>query len=105
MSQSNKIEIIDKKCADYLREKGKIIQKGREISKKIEELQTEQNKLMLQAQKFADKATPIVNKACAGRLGEYEMIEGYDIKGEDKIIVKTYDVLEEFKKAFKEKKK
>jgi hypothetical protein len=87
----------------FLTEKGNEITLGREIQKEIEELQEKQNKHALRAQKFTEKIVPLVKELVKGQLGEYETVSTIELK-DGKVAVNTYDVVEEFKAIYNEKK-
>jgi hypothetical protein len=97
------------KLKDLLAQKGRLINEGRKYTQTIEEAEEYRNKLALQAQKVQDKVTPIVLKKWsemkeAEGIDEFEEIERVELK-DDNVIIHTYNALEEFKKAFRDKQK
>jgi len=102
-------EIIkeDKKIKSILLERKELIEKGREITKQIEELETERNKIALKAEKLRDKIVPWANKIRKEECGTYENIEKiepvYDDPNDYQIKITIFDAVEEYKKALDEK--
>jgi predicted nucleic acid-binding Zn-ribbon protein len=74
------------------------------LMKKREELETERNKIALKIQKIKDKLVPILKKEITPHLQEFDDTESVELKN-GKIIVKTFNYLEDFKKQFRNKKK
>lgn len=74
------------------------------LMKKREEMERERNKIALKIQKIKDKLVPILKKEITPFLQEYEDTESVELK-EGKILVKTFNYLENWKKAFKNKKR
>lgn len=75
-----------------------------DLKKEGEELEIERNKLALKVQKIKDRSIPIIQKEVRPFLKEYEDIESAELKG-GKILVKTFNHLDEWKKKFAEKNK
>jgi DNA anti-recombination protein RmuC len=96
--------IQSKELLKLLQSKSTLVDEGRAITKEIEKLETDRRKVGLQIQKMKDKIIPLVKKLTDGKLGEYEEISTVEPKG-DEIIVETVDVVEDFKKQYKEAKK
>lgn len=96
------ITFKDDKMKKLLEEKGVLVNEGRELTKKIEELEKERAKVGLKIQKVKDKLIPIVESKIKPQLEEFEDIETVEVKG-DMIVVKKFSHLEEFKKAWREK--
>lgn len=93
--------IKNKTLVDLLIKKGALIDDARAISKKIEELENDRRKVGLQVQKLKDKIIPLVHKETKDLLGEYEEISEVEPK-DGEVIIKTVDVLENFKRDYKE---
>lgn len=74
------------------------------LKKQKEDIEIERNKVALKVQKLKDRLIPIAQKLMRPHLGEFEDMESVEIKGE-KIEVKVYSHLNDWKKAFKEKNK
>ena len=72
------------------------------LMKKRDELETERNKVALKIQKIKDKLIPILKKEIKPFLKEYDDTESVEIKN-GKIMVETFNYLENFKKQFKSK--
>lgn len=87
-----------------LEEKEELVNQGRALTVEIEKLEKDRAKIGMQIQKRKDKIIPLVEKEVKPKLGEYEDIETVTLeKGE--IVVKVFNHLEEFKKAFAERNK
>lgn len=82
-----------------LDKKGALIDEGRVISGKIEDLQTELNKKGLQVQKVKDKITVAVDELMKPHLGEYEFWNHTEIV-DGKVAVDYVNAMEEFKTNF-----
>ena len=63
-------------------------------------LEQERNKVALKVQKIKDRIIPLVQKEVKPLLGEYEDIETAKTK-DGKVVINTFDRLEEFKRQFK----
>jgi len=99
------MNIQNKDLYKLLTDKDKLVNEGREISKQIDDLEKERNKLAMQIQKLKDKVIPIVQKEMEGKLNEYEEIsevKSTEVEGE--VEISTYDQVEQFKEFLKEKK-
>jgi len=96
--------ITHQELHDLLTKKDKLVNEGRELSKQIEDLETERNKLALQIQKVKDKVIPIVQKEMEGKLGEYEEISEVKTTEDGQVDIAIYDQVEQFKEYLKEKK-
>jgi predicted nucleic acid-binding Zn-ribbon protein len=70
------------------------------LMKKREELEAERNKIALKIQKFKDKIVPTLKKLIKPHLKEFDDTETVEIK-DGKILVKTFNYLEDFKTKFK----
>jgi len=84
--------------------KSGLVDQGRELSKAIEKLENDRRKVGLQIQKLKDKILPLVAKLTIDKLVEFEEISTVDIKG-DEIEIKTFNVVDDFKKDYLEAKK
>lgn len=89
-----------------LLEKNKLVQKGRKLTKEIEDLETERNKYGLQIQKLKDQIVPLAEGLIKDKLGEFEMLTMINaVEGKGHFVVLEYvDQVEEFKKALTAKK-
>ncbi len=96
------IRVQNEKIKKILLERADLINQGREISKKIEELEKERNKLVLQADKLRDKIIPFINKIRKENCDRYENIESVVVDGDD-IVIKVFDAIEEYKKILDKK--
>lgn len=92
----------DKKIAKLLVEKAELIKQGRELSKRIEQDESDRNKLALRVQKIKDKIMPFAKKIKKKELGKYEDIQSIELDG-DNIVITTFNYLDEYKKALDEK--
>lgn len=99
-------KIIHKELYDLLNQKSKLVEAGRALTKKIDDLETERNKVGLQIQKLKDVIIPLVESIMAKSLGEFEMITTVEVDKEKKhqIIINYIDQIEEYKKAIRERK-
>lgn len=93
------LKIQSKELSSLLAKKNEFVTEGRELSKKIEALESERNKCGLQIQKMKDKIIPLVKKLTDGKLGEFEDITTVETFGSD-VVINTYDVVEDFKKQY-----
>lgn len=98
-----KYEFEDKKMVEVLAEKDKIVKEGRDISKEIEKLEMKRNQIGLKIEKVKGKAKKWVEKNVKLE-GEFEEIERMDVEN-GKIVVHTFDMVEEYKDAIREKRK
>ena len=96
------LEFDDKKVKKALIEKGLLIEKGREISQKIEDLQTERNKIGLKVQKIKDDTVLPFAREVKKTLGKYEDLETLQLVN-GKIVVNIFDYLERYKEEFDKK--
>ena len=96
------LEFEDKKVKKALIEKGLLIEKGREISQKIEDLQTELNKIGLKVQKIKDDTVLPFAREVKKTLGKYEDLETLQLVN-GKIVVNVFDYLERYKEEFDKK--
>jgi seryl-tRNA synthetase len=100
--KDGKLITQDSKITNLLLKKEALVKDGRELSKQIESMEQERNKLALQIQKIKDKLTPFTKSIKKEHLGKYEDIESIDIDG-DNIVIKPFDYIEEYKKVLDEK--
>jgi hypothetical protein len=96
--------LSNKELGTLLTKKSGFVDEGRAITKQIEELETARRKVGLQIQKLKDKIVPLVAKLTEGKLAEFEEISTVDLKG-DEIEIKTFNVVEDFKRDYLEAKK
>lgn len=77
-----------------------MIDEHRELLKQKEVLERDRNKVALKVQKIKDKIIPIVQKEVRPLLKEYDDIE--TAKTQDgKVVISTFNYLEDFKAKFK----
>ena len=77
-----------------------MIDDHKKLLKDKEILERERNKIALKVQKIKDRVIPIVQKEVKPLLGEYDDIETAKTK-EGKVVITTYNHLEDFKRKFK----
>ena len=95
----NELTLKDPKVVKLLKEKEKIVTKGRELSKQIEKLETERNKLALQAQKIKDKIMPFAKMVKEKYLNRYNGIQSISLGKDGDIKIVSFDYIEEYKKV------
>ena len=94
------IQIENDIIKELLVTKEDLVTKGRELTKQINDLESERNKIGLKIQKVKDKIIPAIEKAVKPLLeNDFEDIESVKIEN-DKISVNIFDHAEEFKKTF-----
>lgn len=71
------------------------------LLKEREGIERERNKGALKVQKIKDRIIPLVQKEVKPLLEKYDDIETAQAKGIDKVIISTFNHLEDFKKKFK----
>ena len=98
------IKLNNKELLKLLQSKSTLVDEGRGITKEIEKLETDRRKVGLQIQKLKDKIIPLVTKLTKDSMAEYEEISTVDVK-DDEIIVEIVDVVENFKRDYKEARK
>lgn len=91
--------IKSKELSKALKEKEKLVNDGRDITKQIEKLEADRRKIGLQIQKIKDKVIPLVGKLMEGKLAEFEEISTVEPKGDD-IDIQVINVVEGFKKDY-----
>lgn len=72
------------------------------LMKEREEKERERNKIALKVQKIKDRVVPLIQKEVKPLLKEYEDIETARTKN-GKVVINTFNHLEEFKRKFKSK--
>jgi predicted nucleic acid-binding Zn-ribbon protein len=72
--------------------------------KKREELERDRNKIALKIQKFKDKLIPMLKKEIKPHLKEFEDTQTVELK-DGKVVVETFDYLEDYKARFRSKKR
>lgn len=73
------------------------------LLKQKETLERDRNKIALKIQKIKDKIVPIIQKECKPLLkNEFDDIETASIK-DDKIVIKTFNHVEDFKSKFRKR--
>lgn len=97
------INIEHPELKQHLEDKEELIKQAREISAKIEALESDRNKVGLQVQKIKDKVVPIVEALVRPQLGYYEELASVALV-DGKIVATTFDHKEEWEKAFAEAK-
>jgi hypothetical protein len=93
----------NKEIVELLTKKETLVIEGREVTKKIEELENDRRKIGLQIQKVKDKVIPMVNKLMEGNLKEFEEIGTVEVK-DGELDISIVDVVENFKRDYKEAK-
>lgn len=91
---------------DLLTKKNVIVQHGRKLTKRIEDLETERNKDGLAIQKLKDKIVPMAEELMAKTLGEFDMVTTINVvegKGHE-IEIEYINQVEEFEKHLRAKK-
>ena len=69
--------------------------------KEIEQLERDRNKIALKVQKIKDKIIPFIQKEVKPLLEEYDDIETAKSKGDDEILITTFNHLRDWKSKFK----
>lgn len=65
--------------------------------------EADRNKVALKIQKYKDKMIPLLKKLIKPHLGEFDDTETVEVK-DGKILVTTFNYIEDFKKKFKDRK-
>jgi len=100
------MKLEHKELFSLLKDKEKLVTEGRNLSTRIESLETQRNKLALQVQKIKDKIVPILKELTDGQLAEFEEVsEVHTLPILNQVEITTYDQLEQFKEYLKEKKR
>jgi seryl-tRNA synthetase len=98
------IVLDDDKVKSLIKSKEEIAYKIKDITKKIEDLEEDRNKLVLKIQRYNDKAIPLIDKYKAEEeLGEFEEYSRVYFK-DDELRLEIFDSLEEFKEFYKKQK-
>ncbi len=74
------------------------------LTDQITALEEERNKIAIKGQKVKDKLNPIVQKLTKGDEGEFEVVTKVEFNEAGELVVEFADMLEEWKKAYKERK-
>lgn len=77
-----------------------LLDEHKKLLKDKENIERERNKIAMKIQKIKDKVIPYIQKEVKPLLNEYDDIETADIK-DGKIIIKTFNYLDDFKAKFK----
>lgn len=77
----------------------------KDLTDKITALEEERNKIAIKGQKVKDKLNPIIQKLTKGDEGEFEVTAKVEVNDKGEIVVEFADMLEDWKKAFKERNK
>lgn len=96
-----KHEFENKKIVDILLKKEPLIKEGRELSKKIDDLNKDLHKIGLKVQKLKDKTAHLMEKESI-TLGEFEYISAIDTKN-GKVVLEVVDAIEEYKSAYRKR--
>ena len=96
------LEFSNKKVEKALAEKGVLIEKGREISRQIEKLETERNKIGLKVQKIKDDIVLPFAREIKKDLGKYEDLQTLNLVN-GKIVVNVFDYIEQYKEELDKK--
>lgn len=75
------------------------------LTDKITALEEERNKIAIKGQKVKDKLNPIVQKLTKGDEGEFEVVTKVETNEAGDLVVEFANVLEDWKKAYKERNK
>lgn len=95
------INIKNDKILKILEKKGGLIDKGRELTKQIEGLEKERNKVGLQVQKLKDKTAHLMDKEDI-KTEEFEYVASVDLK-DGEVVLTIKDAIEEYKQAYRER--
>lgn len=98
-----KYEYSDPKMVKLLEDRDKLVTEAREISKKIEKLEKDRATIGMKVEKIKGKAKTWVDKNVKIEA-EFEEIESVSLK-DGKVSVTTFDMIEEFKKNIRERRK
>lgn len=99
----------DKKLVKLLTESGDLVTRVKEITKQMDELDSERNKLAIKHQELKDVIIPIV-KEMTKDIGEFEDVIGAEVildenkQPTDAVEIKIIDRLDEWKRLFKAEK-
>ena len=96
------LEFSNKKVEKAHAEKGVLIEKGREISRQIEKLETERNKIGLKVQKIKDDIVLPFAREIKKDLGKYEDLQTLNLVN-GKIVVNVFDYIEQYKEELDKK--
>ncbi len=77
----------------------------KDLTDKITALEEERAKIAIKGQKVKEKLNPIIQKLTKGDEGEFEVVSKVEANDKGEIIVEFADMLEEWKKAYKERNK
>ena len=77
----------------------------KDLTDKITALDEERNKIAIKGQKVKDKLNPIIQKLSKPDEGEFEIVSKVETNDKGEIIVEFSDMLEEWKKAYKDRNK
>lgn len=77
----------------------------KDLTDKITALEEERNKLAIKGQKVKDKLNPLIQKLTKADEGEFEVVSKVETNDKGEVIVEFSDMLEEWKKAYKERNK
>jgi len=77
----------------------------KDLTDKITALEEERNKVAIKGQKIKDKLNPIIQKLSKADEGEFEVVSKVETNDKGEVIVEFADMLEDWKKAFKERNK
>lgn len=98
------IVLEDEKIKSLIKSKEEIAYKIKDITKNIEDLEEDRNKLVLKIQRYNDKALPLIEKYKNEEvLGEFEEYSRVYFK-DDELRLEIFDALEEFKEFYKKQK-
>ena len=74
------------------------------LTDEITKLEEERAKIAIKGQKVKDKLNPMVQKLTKADEGEFEVVTKVEHNEEGELVVGFADMLEEWKKAYKERK-
>lgn len=104
-------KVKDDDLLKNLREKNLLVNTGRELTKKISDLENDRDKIGLQIQKLKDKIIPVGEELIKPVLGEFDMLitiqPELDKDGRETgmIDLEYIDQVEDFKEALRDKMK
>lgn len=93
------------KGAELIKEFKTLSEEVKKITDEIGKLEEERNKVAIKGQKVKDKLNPIVAKLSKEDEGEFEIVSKVEVTKDNLLSVEFTDMLEEWKKAYKERNK
>lgn len=93
------------KAVELLKEFKVLSTEVKNLTDQITALEEARNKIAIRGQKVKDKLNPIIQKLTKGDEGEFEVTAKVEVNEKGEIVVEFADMLEDWKKAFKERNK